>query len=232
MLAAAVRHYLSMTTTKKFNRVGGNILVVLIFVLNLATVANLYAEGPYPPAKSLYDHSRIKNLDADDAQYIMRLVDKNNTKGYFKSVTWMFFDNLRVIDKETAASITDGTISGVVLGVTSIDDDALTQLLSTLGDKEIKDKDFIDLSLPIPPQDKEEPCLRFLVFNRLKTLSDAQVRMLMEWRGSTLVVPSTLEMSTEAHTDINDNYRRWEFETLSESEMEACRQQLIKDHFH
>ena len=215
MLAAAVRHYLSMAATKKFNRVSSSILAVVIVATNLGAVANLYATPP-----NLYDHSRIKNLDVEDAEYIRSQVYDNNSNEYSKSVKFLFFDNLRAIDKETASVIAKlyrSRVRGVVLGVPSIDDDTLKQLLST------------HKSIVLFNDSSEYPDLMKLVFNRLKTLSDSQVRMLLKWRGTTLVVPDAIEISTEAETLINDNFRSWEFQKLSESEMADYRQELIEN---
>ena len=114
-LLAVTGHSLRMPATKKINRVGSNILVALGVAFSLFVAASLQADERYlTPDKKLYDHGRIKNLNAEDAKYIQGRIEWYNANLLSKKThlryegaycTWLFVDNLQKIDEETAVVI-------------------------------------------------------------------------------------------------------------------------------
>ena len=207
------------------NRIRVSMRAIFIVAISLIVAVDIYAA---PPSKKLYDHRRVEEINAEDMRYLVGQSNKyngsywppssfNNHKTYCRT---LFFDNLNTIDSETAAELHQNMTGKVIekwpgyvfLGVTSIDNNVLEQLVANVTGKYFGNGG---------------PYISVLVFNRLKKLSDSQVRILLEWRGNFLYLPHDIEISIEGENLIRTRFHTWEMDRLTEKRMVAYRKQLI-----
>lgn len=214
-----------MAATKKNNRVSGSNPAILIAAFSLITTVNIYAS---PPSEKLYDHSRVEEISAEDMRSIVMQSNKYNRQNWPPSFgrnyktpycRTLFFDGLQSIDKETAKELRQNMTNGsnrmwpghVFLGVTSIDDDVLKELVAD-----------IDAS-------SRSPYIDILVFSRLKKLSDKQANILLEWQGEYLLVPEGIEITPEAMKLIRKRYHTWRLFWAAEEGIAEQRKHLVDE---
>ena len=181
-----------------------------ILIVALSQIAAADINVPIP-AKILSDHSKIEQISAGDMAYIV-------SQAINFKCSFLFFDRLQSIDKVTAVALRENmnvrggmqSGCGVLLGVPSIDDDTLKELLALRHETD------------------QNPFIECLFFTRLKRISNEQVEVLLKWRGHELGFPERIEMTSEAKRLISTRFHTWRFSKFSADDIPQLKRDAFK----